>query len=304
MTGPGNGRAAGADLAGRDPAAAPPPRVAVTGATGFIGGALVRRLAAAGWDVVALARRAPADLPAGAAFAPYDLARPVEPAALAGSSALVHCAYAPNDVEQNVAAAERLLAASRAAGVGRNVFLSSLSAREDAASAYGRQKWLVERGFSGPRDAVVRAGLVVGAGGLFAAMAAHVRAGKPIPVIEGGSQPVQVVALPDLAAAILRVLERDLAGTFVVAHPEPVPYRDLHAALARRAGVRPRFLPVPFGLLDLALRAGEALRLPLAVRRDSLLGLRAMAAVDPRPDLARLGLSVRSFAEALEALPP
>lgn len=44
-----------------------PGRALVTGATGFVGGCLVRRLVADGWTVDALVRRPDADLPAGVA---------------------------------------------------------------------------------------------------------------------------------------------------------------------------------------------------------------------------------------------
>ena len=208
------------------------------------------------------------------------------------------------DLALDVAAAERLLAASRAAGVPRNVLLSSLSARDGAPSVYGRQKVAVERLFSTVRDTVLRAGLVVGGGGLFAAMRAHVRDGRPVPVISGGCQPVQIVAIADLLRAVAAVIDRDLPGLLVVAHPEAVPYRELQKAIARHERVRPRLVPVPYHLVEVAVRIAEALRLPLPIRRDSLVGLRAMTWVDPRPSLERLELRLESLSEALLELSP
>src|SRR5512145_2846002 len=120
-------------------------RIAVTGANGFIGGEIVRHFAAIGWDVLALARRAPAGPSPGITHVPYALDRPPAAEDLAGARALVHCAFAKGQLELNVAAAERLLGACRAAGVGQKVFLSSLSASPAARSIYGRQKLAIER---------------------------------------------------------------------------------------------------------------------------------------------------------------
>jgi len=65
-------------------AAPPPPTVWVAGAAGFIGAAVARRFAEAGWRVVALLhRRAPAALPDGARAETVDAADPDALAALA-----------------------------------------------------------------------------------------------------------------------------------------------------------------------------------------------------------------------------
>jgi nucleoside-diphosphate-sugar epimerase len=279
-------------------------RLVVTGVTGFIGREIASHFGARGWEVVGLARRPPRAPTPGVRFVTYELggAFPVE--SLAGARALVHCAYARGEFDLNVAAARRLLEAAGGAGVARSIFLSSLSAKEGASSAYGRQKLAIERLFSEAHQTVVRPGLVVGNGGAFAAMRAHVRAGRPIPVIGDGRQPVQIVAVSDLLRALEIVIERDLTGVFVVAQAAAVPYRDFQAALARNAGVRARFVRVPYHLVRAALWLAEAVGLPLGLSKDSLEGLRAMTWVDPRPDLEHLGLQVKPFADALEELSP
>src|SRR5262249_61101138 len=69
--------------------------VAVTGASGFIGGALCRMLAGRGWEVRALVRSPERFTGApGVRPARCDLPDSIDETALAGAAAVVHCAYA------------------------------------------------------------------------------------------------------------------------------------------------------------------------------------------------------------------
>ena len=70
-------------------------KVVVTGATGFIGRPLVRRLLRAGHEVVAWSRdpvAAKACLPAACAVEAWDSLREIEPSAFEGTDAIVHLA--------------------------------------------------------------------------------------------------------------------------------------------------------------------------------------------------------------------
>ena len=121
-------------------------RVLVTGATGFLGGAVAQLLAATGAEVTATGRdesKAPALLAVGAArFVRAELSLPEEAAGLcAGQHAVVHCAalcgtWPPVVAEAwggaahtaaNVDATANLLAGCAAAGVARFVHVSTPS---------------------------------------------------------------------------------------------------------------------------------------------------------------------------------
>lgn len=112
--------------------------VLVTGATGFVGGALARRLHSLGARVTAQGRRATAGAAlaeAGLRFVPGDLAEPaVAVAACAGQQLVFHCAalaapWGPyrNFYRANVTATEQVAAAARAAGAARLVHVSTPS---------------------------------------------------------------------------------------------------------------------------------------------------------------------------------
>lgn len=118
-----------------------PRRVVVTGASGNLGTALLRRLVPAGVDVVGIARRVPAAAPPydGVTWKTFDVADPgagpLLEDALAGADAVVNLVWALQPSrdrrrlhETGVGNVTRLLAAMRATGVDRLVHASSIGA--------------------------------------------------------------------------------------------------------------------------------------------------------------------------------
>ena len=121
-------------------------KIALTGATGFVGGHVLDHLSAAGEAVHALTRR-PQPSRDGVRWILGDLA---DTAALArlveGADVVIHVAGVLNAPDAagfeagNVAGTAALLAAATAAGVKRFILVSSLAAREPQLSMYGASK--------------------------------------------------------------------------------------------------------------------------------------------------------------------
>nr|MCU0935663.1 NAD(P)-dependent oxidoreductase [Gammaproteobacteria bacterium] len=135
------------------------PVLAVTGATGFIGGAVTRRFATSGWRVKALVRvpsRAAGLTALGVETVPGDLSQPDALAALVGgAAAVVHCAGAVRGISgadfraANVDGVGHLArAVSRVAPAVPVVLLSSLAAREPHLSPYAASKRAGEEAFA------------------------------------------------------------------------------------------------------------------------------------------------------------
>jgi nucleoside-diphosphate-sugar epimerase len=288
--------------------------VAVTGASGFLGGALCRALAARGWEVRALVRDPARYLaPTGVRAAHCDLPDTIDAGALAGAGAVVHCAYATRETDLaraqrvNEDGTRRLLEAARRAGVPRMVFVSTVAAAPDAPNYYARSKHALEGLFDPTRDAIVRPGLIIGRGGhgLFQQLLDNMRRLGVVPLFGGGNQPLQTVHVDDVCEAIARIVERGLAGAFNVAEADPPTLGAFLGMMADRLGRPVRFVPLPFGPVLVAVRAIEALRLPFPLRSESLLGLKGLRRVGVADDLRRLDLRVRPAAESLaEVLAP
>src|SRR5436190_23874914 len=121
-------------------------KLAVTGATGFVGGHLLERALEAGHQVRALTRR-PQPLRDGVDWIDGALDRPDSLGRLvAGADAVIHVAGVLNARDAagfdagNVTGTAAMLAAAEMAGVGRFVHVSSLAAREPQLSMYGASK--------------------------------------------------------------------------------------------------------------------------------------------------------------------
>ncbi len=145
--------------------------IALTGATGFVGQALLDCAADQELSVRALARR-PQDPREGVEWIRGDLdAGDALRALVRGAETVIHVAGVVNDAAEfergNVTGTLNVIEAARAEGVSRLIHVSSLSAREPELSAYGASKaraeklvrasgldWTIVRppGIYGPRD--------------------------------------------------------------------------------------------------------------------------------------------------------
>jgi uncharacterized protein (TIGR01777 family) len=256
-------------------------RVAVTGATGLIGQALVKALDDRGDEVVALSRDATrarqtlGDRVEAHAW-PNPVDAPPPEAALAGADAVVHLLGEPIDQRWTAEAKQRirdsrilstrhLVDGLRALDEGaRPGVLVSQSAsgyygarddaRVDETAAPGDDflarvvvDWEAEarKAEDLARVVITRTGVVVSpSGGALARMLPFFRMGVGGPVA-GGRQYVPWVHLDDVVGALLRGLDDpSLSGPVNVTAPEPATNADLGRALGRVLH-RPSVLPVP-----------------------------------------------------------
>lgn len=262
-----------------------PGTVLVTGATGFVGQRLVRRLAESPWRVIAATRNVPDLLHSNATarrIAPLERMsvadwRPV----LEGVSHIVHLAgiaHIGASVSDalydavNHRATGVLAEAALAAGVRRMVFISSSRALAGAAStevltdasmpqpddAYGRSKLAAENALeaSGIEHVVLRPVLIVGpdARGNVADIIRVARSGLPLP-LAGLNGRRSVVSLEDVVRAIQWALESPAAagGRFLLADAEPMTLPEMFREVRRGAGWAERLFPLPNALFRLGL---------------------------------------------------
>jgi nucleoside-diphosphate-sugar epimerase len=285
----------------------PARKVLVTGASGLVGTAIVKSLLVDGWHVLYCSRRKPGAENAAQTWVPYDLAWHALPANFgAGADALVHAALdsVPNARDRNVDGTRLLLDTVRANGVRRSIFISSVAARADAPSRYGREKYAIERLFASPGDAIVRPGLVIGNGGLFRTLCRNLRRFHIVPLIDGGRQPLQTVLDEDLGGAVARIASEDIAGSFNIGEATPVEYRTFWEAVAARMRIRVMFLPVPSPLTAAAIGAAGILGGPAIAVRERLLGLSGMRYREPTRDSRIVPFALHRYDESIAiALP-
>jgi nucleoside-diphosphate-sugar epimerase len=294
-------------------------RVLVTGASGFIGGALCAELLARGHDVGALVRRAGSE-PAGTRALAGDLgdaSRRREIAAAERPDCVMHLAAEIASqrserklLEVNVEGTRRLVEACVAVAgedpaAGARVVFASTVVTGDARGAllsedeplpvqtpYGRSKQEGERLVleSGLPAVVVRPSHVYGPGGWYAEeLVARLRQPGRFAVIGSGRNLWDVVHVEDVVAALIAAAEQAPPGSiYHVADDQPVTYYDFMALTARELGVGPpRRIPAA---LARAVAGSSAVDAVVRSARSSNAKLKRELGWAPRFPTAREGV--------------
>ncbi|MCW2312600.1 UDP-glucose 4-epimerase family protein [Rhodoferax antarcticus] len=266
--------------------------ILVTGATGFVGSAVVQRLLADddSRQVVVAVRRDGQQWPAKVL---PRVTGELEPStdwtvALDGVSAVIHCAarvhvMSDTDAEPleefrrvNVEGTLNLARQAAAAGVRRFVFVSSIKVNgestqlgspfkaDDAPApldAYGVSKMEAEQGLrelatqTGMEVVIIRPPLVYGPGvkANFAAMMRWLQRGVPLPLGAIHNQR-SLVALGNLVDLIVLCLTHPAAAnqTFLVSDGEDVSTSELLRRMGQALGRPARLVPLPASILKLA----------------------------------------------------
>jgi len=272
--------------------------VVVTGASGFVGGAVVGRLRADGIAVRAVVRtpgKGGPDTVCGPTLGPEADWMPVlaDAAAVVHAAAHVHVESAGSDAAQadfhriNVDGTRRLAEQAAAAGVRRFLFVSSIGVNgrradrpftEDDRPApegpYANSKLEAERtlrevcGGTGMEWVVIRPPLVYGphAPGNFARLVRWMARGVPLPLGAVHNRRT-LVAIDNLVDLIVTCLRSDAAAgqLFLAGDGESLSTPELLHTVAHARGRHARLLPVPVALLRIAAaligRSADAERL-------------------------------------------
>jgi uncharacterized protein YbjT (DUF2867 family) len=230
-----------------------PRTVLVTGASGFVGSHLARRLTEAGHRVRAMTRHP--DRYEGAGEAVFgDVADEASlTAALAGTDAayyLVHSLDSDDFEEKDADAARAFGRAAAAAGLERIVYLGGLGVDDGELSAHLRSRREVERilGASGVPLTALRAAVVVGHGSISWEITRQLIDHLPAMVTPSWTKTrTQPIALADVLRYLVGVLEPEAARgrTFEIGGPEVLRYIDMLGRAAHVQGKRFPHVGVP-----------------------------------------------------------
>ncbi|HEU5416090.1 MAG TPA: NAD(P)H-binding protein [Streptosporangiaceae bacterium] len=279
-------------------------RVLVTGGSGFLGEYVLRAAVSRGYQVSALARseRAAARVTAlGAEPARGDL----------GDQASLARAFGRDryDVLLNLASlgfghAPAIVAATREAGIGRAVFVSTtaVTTRLPAASRQVRLAAEDEIRCSALDWTILRPTMIYGArGDRNLSRLLVLLHGIPVMPVPGGRRLQQPVHVADVAATVLAAAERPAAMgvTYDVAGPEPLTFDALLRTAARAVASRAWFVPVPLAPVIAAARGYELVSRHPRIRVEQVRRLAEDKAFGIHAAVRDLGYAPRSFAEGI-----
>lgn len=273
--------------------------VLLTGATGYVGGRLLRRLEERGERVRCLARR-PEYLRARTAPETEVVAGDVlDAASLVPALRGVHAAYylvhsmgssGPFE-EQDRLGAGHFAEAAREAGLRRIIYLGGLGEDISGLSPHLRSRHEVGEVLRSTGVPVIefRASIILGSGSLSFEMIRSLVERLPVMVTPRWVRvPAQPIAINDVLDYLVAALDLDQEGpaVFEIGGPEAVAYGELMREYARQRGLRRAMIPVPLltprlsslwlGLVTpVYARVGrkliDGIRNPTLVRDDSAL---------------------------------
>jgi uncharacterized protein YbjT (DUF2867 family) len=291
------------------------PLILVTGATGYVGGQLLKALLAAGHRVRCLARRPELlRIPemAGAELVAGDLldATSVRAAMLAIHTAfyLVHSmGSAGSFEEEDRRAAGNFADAARDLGVSRIVYLGGLGASSPTLSPHLRSRHEVGEILrsSGVQVIEFRASVVIGSGSLSFEMIRSLVELLPVMIAPRWvAIPAQPIAIRDLLEYLLAALDLPCEGSrvFEIGGADQVSYGGLMREYARQRGLKRLIIPVPVLTPRLSsLWLGLVTPLYVRVGRKLIDSIRHPTVVRDRSALAEFTVRPVGYREAIAA---
>ncbi len=234
--------------------------ILVTGATGYVGRRVVRRLVEGGEAVRCLVRPS-SDL---SIFEGLNLETHVGDvtdaaslmSACQGADAVVHLVAIIREKGKytfdrvNHLGTRNVVEAAREAAVKRFVHLGAIGAGPDPKYPYLHSKWRGEQvvGEGGIPYVILRSSIIFGRGDEFInALAAAVRWGPVAPIVGSGKTRFQPIFVEDVADCISRALkDQELLGqTVEIGGPEQLSYQEIVELILRTCGLRRLKVHIP-----------------------------------------------------------
>lgn len=292
------------------PDSAPPLRVVVTGASGFVGSHLTRHFLAIGHEVVGLART-PKQSAAGLSWVQGDVVsgRGLSEAS-DGADAVIHLVGiirergAQTFERVHVEGTRNVLRAAADAGVKRYLHMSALGAGPTSASAYATTKWRAEELVRASILAwtILRPDMILGQGDDFFSHKLRDLVTRPpvVPVVGSGRFPFRPITVHDVCGAFALALVTPAAvrRTLDLVGPRRYTLRELQVMVRDTLGFDKPLVGVPLPLMRLGTWIFGVLPNP-PITREELAMLEEAAPSDPTEAVEALGVDLEPIEDHL-----
>lgn len=284
--------------------------VLVAGGTGFIGAHVVEELIKGGTHRVTIMTRDPARAHrrAGVEYVRGDISDPGSLAeATRGAEVVVHCVQFPNHPVENPArgwtyekvdgeGTERMVAACRANGVRRFIYLSGAGARPGRSEPWFKAKERAERAVmtSGMEYVIIRPSWIYGPKDRsLNKFVAFVKYLPVVPVIGSGQEKVQPISVFDVAKVVAAAVDNSAATNqvFELGSRDPLTMDEILGTVQKILGKRRPLVHQPAWLVKIP--ASVIQYLPNAPLSPGAIDFITMdERVDPSPAERAFGLNV------------
>lgn len=288
--------------------------ILVTGATGFVGSHLVKRMRQEGQKVRAVVRtpaKAQALKDLGVEVVPGDISDLASlEAAAHGCERVIHLVGIIQEGRGftfrsvHVEGTRNILDAAKKAGVRHFIYQSALGTRENAKSEYHRTKWEAEKlvKASGIPYTILRPSLIYGPGDLFTIrLAEMIKLSPVLPVIGSGRSKIQPIYIEDVASCIVKIAAGDphLGRTYEIGGPEELSYEEVTKAIARALGVNRPVVHLPLSFMRGIALVAESVLPKAPVTMDQLIMLQEDNVCDMKDIREVFGIEPVQFREGL-----
>jgi uncharacterized protein YbjT (DUF2867 family) len=291
------------------------PLVLIAGATGYVGGELLKKLLGAGYTVRCLARRPEAlrakALP-GLEVVEGDVLNSASVrAAMTGVGSAYYLVHSMGSTqsfeEQDRTGAQNFANAARDAGVQRIIYLGGLGRSSDQLSAHLRSRHEVGEILRSAAVPVIefRASVVIGSGSLSFEMIRALVERLPVMIAPRWvTVDAQPIAIADLLAYLLAAMDLsiDASEIFEIGGSDRVSYGGLMREYARQRGLKRLVISVPFLTPRLSsLWLGLVTPLFVRVGRKLIDSIRHSTIVENPSALTEFSIRPCGFREAISA---
>jgi uncharacterized protein YbjT (DUF2867 family) len=280
-------------------------KIAVTGATGYVGHHVLKELLERGHTVTAISRKGGRSSTAsGKSLSTFDGVKYLEgdvasgeglEQAFQGADVVVHLVgiIAENGRQTfarvHYGGTNNVLKAAKKAGVKRYLHMSALGAAKDAKSGYSSSKFAAEE-LVRQTDldwTIFRPSLIFGPGDDFfgRVLKGLVSSGPIVPQIGDGSFPFRPVWVGDVARCFAQAI--DIPGSvgqvYDVVGPQEYTFRELLQLEMKALGMNKPLVPAPIFLMDIAVPAMQLLGSLAPITTHQYAMLKAGNTADPTP---------------------
>ncbi|MBZ5505783.1 MAG: complex I NDUFA9 subunit family protein [Acidobacteriia bacterium] len=286
-------------------------KVFLTGATGFVGRNMLKRLLAEGHSVRALVRE-----PEKAGALKEAKVEPVAgdvvdgpglDQGMQGCDAVIHMVGIIVEKGRNTfervhhIGTRNVVEAAKLAGIKRFILMSALGVRADGPAAYQTTKWKGEEELrrSGIPYCILRPSLIFGEGDGFVTQMMETMRSAPLfrPVPGNGKPKFRPVFIDDVTTCFARALTAEAATnqTVELGGADELTLNEVLSEIARCAGVRKPAVHVPMPLMFAGAAVAQTLLKNPPVTVDQLKMLREGSTCDVGPMTRIFGVKPRGF---------